>query len=203
VLKTCLEKCGITFLFAPQFHPAMKSVAAVRKDLGIRTIFNLLGPLLNPAGVRRHVIGVFSPQWTEVFAEVMQLLESEHALIFSAIEGLDEITVSGRTQVTEYKSGIVRSYFLEPESFGIARKPLAELAGGDIVANSQILRDILALRLDGPKRDAVLLNAAAGIYVAGRAGTLQEGLALARESLGSGDALESLEKLIHYSNCPP
>src|SRR5439155_3537837 len=115
VLERCLASCGITFLFAPDFHQAMKVVSRVRKELGIRTIFNLLGPLLNPAGAKRQIIGVYSPHLTEVFAEVLRLLGCEHALIFSGEDGLDEITVSHRTKVTEIKAGQIRTHYLEPE----------------------------------------------------------------------------------------
>lgn len=200
VLRKCLEQCGITFLFAPQFHPAMKAVAPLRKELGFRTIFNLLGPLLNPAGVRRLVVGVFSPQWTEIFAEVLKLLGAEQAFIFSAEEGLDEITPSGRTRITELKEGGCRSYSADPEDYGVHRCPLESLRGGDVEENSRILRQILDLRLTGPKQDAVLLNAAAGIYVSGRATDQDEGMAMARASLLSGKALQKLESLIQCSN---
>ena len=200
VLEACLESCGITFLFAPAFHQAMKVVARVRKELGVRTIFNLLGPLLNPAGARRQIIGVYSSQLTETFAEVLQLLGCEHALIFSGEDGLDEITVSDRTRVTEIREGTIHTTYLTPESFGIQRKPIDHLLGGDAEENGRILRNILEMKLNGAKQEVVLLNAAAGIYVSGRAGSIEEGFSLARRSLESHRALDKLNRLVTLSN---
>jgi anthranilate phosphoribosyltransferase len=200
VLERCLAQCGITFLFAPAFHQAMRTVARVRKELGVRTIFNLLGPLSNPAGAKRQIIGVYSPHLTEVFAEVLKLLDCEHALVFSGEDGLDEITVSRRTKVTEIRSGLIRTLYLEPENLGIPRKPIDELLGGDAGENSRILRDILEMKLNGAKQDVVLLNAAAGIYVSGQADSIERGLELARKSLESRSALDKLEKLVVLSN---
>jgi len=200
VFERCLARCVITFLFAPAFHQAMKVVSRVRKELGIRTIFNLLGPLLNPAGAKRQIIGVYSPHLTEVFAEVLRLLGCEHALIFSGEDGLDEITVSHRTKVTEIKVGQIRTHYLEPESFGIQRTPTEQLAGGDTEQNGKILRNILEAKLNGAKQDVVLLNAAAGIYVSGQTDSIYNGLELARASLESRRALEKLEKLVAFSN---
>jgi anthranilate phosphoribosyltransferase len=200
VLATCLESCGITFLFAPAFHQAMKVVARVRKELGVRTIFNLLGPLLNPADARRQIIGVYSSRLTETFAEVLQLLGCEHALIFSGEDGLDEITVSHRTQITEVREGTIHTSHLEPESFGIQRKPIGDLLGGDVEENSRILRNILEMKLNGAKQEVVLLNAAAGIYVSGKVGSIEEGFSLARQSLESRSALDKLNRLVVLSN---
>jgi len=200
VLSACLESCGITFLFAPAFHRAMKVVARVREELGVRTIFNLLGPLLNPACARRQIIGVYSSELTETFAEVLQLLGCEHALIFAGEDGLDEITVSDCTRVTELREGTIRTSYLEPERFGIQRKPIDHLLGGDVEENGRILRDILEMKLNGAKQEVVLLNAAAGIYVSGKAGSVEEGFALARQSLESYSALEKLDRLVSLSN---
>ncbi len=199
-LSACLESCGITFLFAPVFHQAMRVVARVRRELGVRTIFNLLGPLLNPAGARRQIIGVYSPQLTDVFAEVLQLLGCEHALIFSSEDGLDEISIGHRTKVTELKEGAVHTSYLEPEAFGIQRKPIDYLRGGDAEVNGRILRDILELKSNGAKQEVVLLNAAAGIYVSGTAKSIAEGFVLAQQSIESRSALEKLEQLIVLSN---
>jgi anthranilate phosphoribosyltransferase len=199
-LAACLEACGITFLFAPAFHHAMKVVARVRRELGVRTIFNLLGPLLNPAEARRQIIGVYSPGLTEVLAEVLQLLGCEHALVFSGEDGLDEISVSHRTKVTELKEGVIQTSYLEPETFGIQRKPIDHLRGGDPEENGRILRNILEMKLDGAKREVVLLNAAAGIYVSGKARSIEEGLVLAQRSMESRSALEKLQHLIVVSN---
>jgi anthranilate phosphoribosyltransferase len=200
VLEECLADCGITFLFAPVFHQAMKNVARVRKELGIRTIFNLVGPLLNPAGVRRQVIGVYSPHLTEIFAEVLTLLDCEHALIVCGEDGLDEITVSGRTRLTEVRAGSVRTYFLDPESFGLQKGSKQELMGGDVQENGRVLREVLRTNVNGAKREVVLLNAAAGIYVSGRVGSLEAGLRLACQSLENGRALQKLEELVTFSN---
>jgi len=199
-LSACLETCGITFLFAPAFHQTMKVVARVRRELGVRTIFNLLGPLLNPAGAQRQIIGVYRPALTETFAEVLQLLGCQHALIFSGEDGLDEISVSHRTKVTELKEGTVRTTYLEPESFGIQRKPMDHLRGGDAEENGRILRNILEMKLNGAKKEVALLNAAAGIYVSGRAKSIEEGFALALRSLQSYNALEKLNGLVTLSN---
>ncbi len=200
VLEECLAVCGITFLFAPMFHPAMRIVGKVRRELGIRTLFNLLGPLANPAGARRQTIGVYSTDLTEVLAEVLKHLDCEHALIFSGEDGLDEMSLTGRTRVTELKDGKIRTEFLQPESLGLMRRPASELMGGDIEQNGRILRDILEMNCADAQRDVVLLNAAAGIYVSGRVDSLQEGLTLARQSLEGGGALVKLEKLVNFTS---
>ncbi len=202
VLEDCLKKCGITFLFAPSFHPAMRIVAKVRREMGIRTIFNLLGPLSNPARVKRQIIGVYSPQLTEIFVQVLDVLGCERALVFSGEEGLDEISVSGSTKLSELRRGSVQTRFLTPEDVGLSRSPSECLRGGDATENSRILKEILEGVRDGPERDAVLLNAAAGIYVADRTDSLLAGLALARESLESGQAFRKLEQLITFTNLP-
>ncbi len=199
VLENCLRECGITFLFAPSFHPAMRIVARVRKEMGIRTIFNLLGPLSNPANVKRQIIGVYTPLLTETFAQVLQLLGSERVLVFASEEGMDEISVTGRTWLSELAAGSIRNYSVEPEELGVERRPSRELLGGDAVENARILSGILEGKVDGAKRDAVLVNGAAGIYVAGRAESLQSGLAMARESLESRQALHKLRQLISLS----
>jgi anthranilate phosphoribosyltransferase len=200
VLEDCLSTCGITFLFAPAFHPAMKIVGRVRKELGIRTLFNLLGPLVNPAGARRQIIGVFSPHLTEILGDALLRLDCEHALVFSGEDGLDEISLSVRTRITEVQGGVARSRFVTPEDLGMGRSPRGEFLGGDVECNAQILRQILSGQANGAQANIVLLNAAAGIYVAGSAGSLQEGLVLARQSLRSGKALEKLELLVKHSN---
>ncbi|MCI0717701.1 MAG: anthranilate phosphoribosyltransferase [Acidobacteria bacterium] len=200
VLEDCLASCGITFLFAPLFHPAMKAVGKVRRELGVRTIFNLLGPLLNPAGARRQIIGVFSLPLTETLAEALRQLQSERALIFSGEDGLDEISLEARTQVTELRDGTLQTRFVEPEDFGLARRSRAEIRGDDAEQNARILRDILENRSSEAQRDIVLLNAAAGIYVAGAAQSVEEGMKLARASLFSGQALTKLELLVKLSN---
>jgi anthranilate phosphoribosyltransferase len=200
VLESCLASCGITFLFAPMFHPAMKYVAKIRKELGIRTLFNLLGPLLNPAGARRQIVGVFAPHLTEVLGEALLRLDCEHALIFCGEDGLDEISLSAPTKMTEVQGGVCRNYLLKPQDLGLGHKPKEALLGGDVECNARMFGEILALRTNGAPTDVVLLNAAAGIYVAGAADSLDQGLVLARQSLASGSALEKLELLVKHSN---
>jgi len=200
ILEDCLAENGITFLFAPSFHPAMKMVGRVRKELGVRTIFNLLGPLLNPAGARRQIIGVYSPRLTELLGAALQQLGSEHALVFSGEDGLDEISLGARTKVTELKDGTLKTYMVSPESFGFSRRPVQEFSGGGVEENAEILCDLLALKRCDARRDVVLLNAAAGIYVAGVAGSITDGVALARQSLDSGAALGKLSALIEHTN---
>lgn len=200
VLEDCLERCGITFLFAAAFHPAMRAVATVRRELGIRTVFNLLGPLLNPAGTRRQIVGVFSPRLTEVLAEALLQLGCEHALVFSGDDGLDEISVSTRTRMTEVRGGELHTRFIAPEDLGMMRHAQEQLLGGDVEANAQMLREVLENRSSEAHRDIVLMNAAAGIYVSGRAESLLKGIELARESLASGQALEKMDLLVKHSN---
>ena len=200
VLEDCLEKAGIVFLFAPMFHPAMKAVGKVRRELGVRTVFNLLGPLLNPAGSRRQIVGVFSLALTEKLAEALRQLDCEQALIFSGEDGLDEMSLEGRTQVTELRGGTLKTEFVAPEDFGLIRRNRSELQGGDAAENAHILRDVLENRGSDAQRDIVLLNAAAGIYVAGAAQSVAEGMTLARRSLSSGQALNKLELLVKLSH---
>lgn len=202
VLKRCLETCGITFLFAPIFHQAMKVVGPLRRDLAMRTIFNLLGPLLNPAGARRQIIGVYAPHLTEVFAQVLKSLGCEHALIFSAEDGLDEISIAGPTRVTELKDGAIRTDRLHPRDLGFRSRPLDQVKGGDASRNARILRGVLEGECSGAQRDIVLLNAAAGVYVSGRADSLQAAVEAARQSLDQGRALARLEGLVECSNRP-
>ena len=200
ILESCLAECGITFLFAPAFHQAMKVVAPLRRSLGIRTIFNLLGPLLNPAGVRRQIIGVFSPHLTETFGQVLESLGCEHVLIFSGFDGLDEISISGPTKVTEIKDSLVRTYNFYPEDLGIQKAPIQHIRGGDTFQNANIMKEVLELKCQDAKRDIVLLNAAAGIYVSSRVRSLKAALESARQSLDSGQALNKLNELIRLSN---
>jgi anthranilate phosphoribosyltransferase len=200
ILEECLAETGITFLFAPSFHPAMKKVSRVRKELGVRTIFNLLGPLLNPAGARRQIIGVYSPHLTNLLAEALQQLGCEHALVFSGLDGLDEISLGEATKITELKDGTLKTTMVFPETFGFSRQPAQEYSGGGVDENAEILQEVLSHKHHDARRDIVLLNAAAGIYVAGVAGSIADGVALARQSLESGAALEKLKALIEYTN---
>jgi anthranilate phosphoribosyltransferase len=194
----CLREAGIGFMFAPAHHPALKQVATVRVELGIRTIFNLVGPLVNPAGVRSHMIGVYSPTWTEPFALVLDRLGSARALIVCGSDGLDEITTTGTTAVTELDRGTVRNFTIRPEDVGLPSAPPQALVGGDARQNAAALREVLD-GSPGPYRDVVLMNAAAGLVVAGRAATLREGVTLASQVIDSGRALARLEALVRVS----
>jgi anthranilate phosphoribosyltransferase len=198
-VEQCLERIGIGFLFAPMLHPAMKHAAAARKSLGFRTIFNLLGPLTNPAGAHAQVIGVYDFRWTEILARVLKDLGLRHALVVHGGDGLDEITLTTCTRVSELKNGEVRNYVIEPEQFGLKCCAPAELKGGTPEENAAIIRDILAGK-PGARRDIVLLNAAAAIMAGGKAETIRDGLEMARKSVDSGAASRKLDALRQVSN---
>jgi anthranilate phosphoribosyltransferase len=190
VVERCIEELGIGFLFAPHHHPAFKAVAGVRKELGVRTVFNLLGPLANPALARRQVMGVFDAAWVPVIGQVLQSLGSEHALVVHG-SGMDEITLSGVTRVCEVKDGQRRELELDPEALGLARCDLAELKGGDAQENARITRDVISGQ-KGPCRDVVLANAAAALLVGGVVNELREGVKVAAEAIDRGAAKEKL-----------
>jgi anthranilate phosphoribosyltransferase len=192
-----IEEVGIGFLFAPNFHPAMRYAAPVRAKLGRRTIFNLLGPLTNPAGALHQIIGVFEPRLVPLIAEVLEKMGHEHALVVHGA-GIDELTTTGTSQLAELKDDAIQTWELEPEDLGFDKVDLSELAGGDAEANAQITRDILDGQ-HGPKRDIVVLNAAAALVAADAATDLQSGIKLAEESLDSGKAKAKLEALIKFS----
>lgn len=189
-----LETVGITFLFAPILHPAMREVMPVRRELGMRTIFNVLGPLTNPAGARRQVMGVYADTLVEPIGEVLRDLGAEHALVVHGADGLDEITTTGPTHVAEVRNGEVRTYQLEPERFGIARTKVEDLAGGGPEDNAALMHRVLGGEA-GPLADITALNAGAAIYVAGLAPGLEEGYAKAREILASGAGARKLAEL--------
>lgn len=190
-----LRRAGIAFLFAPKLHPAMSAVAAVRKELGVRTIFNVLGPLTNPAFAKRQVLGVYAERLVDTVARVLAALGAEHALVVHSRDGLDEISVSAPTRVCEVRDGEVRAYEVTPEELGLKRHDLNELAGGDAKQNALIARDILG-GANGARHDVVVANAGAALYVAGLAPSIRDGVQLARESLAGGAALRKLEELI-------
>ncbi len=198
-MSDVLRRAGIAFLFAPMLHPAMSAVAGVRKELGVRTIFNVLGPLTNPAFARRQVLGVFADRLVETVAHVLAALGAEHALVVHSRDGLDEISVSAPTRVCEVRGGEVRSYELTPEEIGVGRHPIERLAGGDARENAAIARAVLAGE-NGARHDVVVANAGAALYVAGLAPSVRDGVALAKESIASGAARERLEQLIAISN---
>jgi len=197
-VQRCLQEVGIGFMFAPLFHPAMKYASAPRREIGIRTVFNILGPLTNPAGARAQVLGVADDTLVEKLASVLQGLGCEHALVVHGEDGLDEITVTGKTQVCELKDGLINSYFISPEGFGLSWAGLADLRGGTVHENAALLRSILS-GAEGPQRDVVLMNAAAVLVAGDRVGTLQQGVALAEEVIDGGHALVKLEQLIEFS----
>jgi anthranilate phosphoribosyltransferase len=195
----CIKEAGIGFMFAPAHHPATKNVGPTRAELGTRTIFNLLGPLSNPAGVKRQMVGVFSRQWIEPLAQVLKNLGSEAAWVVHGSDGLDEITTAGPTHVAALENGAVRTFEIVPEEFGLARVKPEALRGGDAAANAQALADVLKGK-KGAYRDVALLNAAAGLVVAGRAKELKQAIALAGQAIDSGAAHARLERLIAVSN---
>lgn len=192
-----LETVGITFLFAPILHPAMREVMPVRRELGMRTIFNVLGPLTNPAGARRQVMGVYADSLVEVIGHVLRDLGAEHALVVHGTDGLDEITTTGPTHVAEVRDGEVTTYSIEPESFGIRRARLEELAGGGPEENAATMHRVLAGE-SGPLADITALNAGAAIYVAGLAPNLDEGFGRARCLLASGAGEKKLRELKEF-----
>jgi len=195
----CIAEAGIGFMFAPAHHPAMKNVAATRVELGTRTIFNLLGPLSNPAGVRRQMIGVFSNHWTKPLALVLKNLGAEKVWVVHGSDGLDEITTAGPTSVASLENGTVRAFEISPEDVGLPKTDPKRLLGGDADANAAALLSVLK----GEKsayRDVALFNAAAALVVAGRAKDLAGGMTLARTSIDSGEAEGRLDRLIAVSN---
>jgi anthranilate phosphoribosyltransferase len=195
----CVKEAGIGFMFAPSHHPAMKNVGPTRVELATRTIFNLLGPLSNPAGVKRQMVGVFSRQWVQPLAQVLKNLGAELIWVVHGSDGLDEITLAGPTFVAALENGTIRTFEVTPEEAGLSRYGSETLKGGDAEANATALRQVL----DGqpsPYRDVALLNAAAALIVAGKAKTLKEGVAIGAKSLDSGAAAGRLKQLVKVSN---
>ncbi len=193
VVERCIAELGIGFLFAPRLHPAFKAVAGIRRELGVRSVFNLLGPLANPAGARHQVLGVYEPRWVPVIGGVLAALGAEHAFVVHG-EGLDEIAVTGMTHVCEVKQGRVERFSMLPEDLGLPRWDKAAIQGGDAEFNAQVLRDVLGGQKGGP-RDAVLANASAALVAAGAAPDLRAGVRLAAQSIDSGAAQEKLLRL--------
>jgi anthranilate phosphoribosyltransferase len=198
-ITRCIYEAGIGFMFAPAHHPATKNVAATRVELGTRTIFNLLGPLSNPAGVKRQMIGAFSRQWIEPMAEVCKNLGSECVWVAHGSDGLDEITTSGPTHIAALENGSVRTFEINPEDIGVTRAKSEVLRGGDAETNAAALIGVLKGE-KGPYRDIAVLNAAAALVIAGRAKDLKEGAALAAKSIDSGAAKARLDRLLTVSN---
>lgn len=196
-----LRKVGIAFLFAPKLHPAMSAVASVRRELGVRTIFNVLGPLTNPAFARRQVLGVYSEHLVDPVAQVLAALGAIHALVVHSRDGLDEISISAPTIVREVRNGEVgERYELTPEELDLRTHPIDDVAGGDIEHNAAIARKVLWGGGGAARQYIVAANAGAAIYVAGLASSIREGVALAQESVGSGRALETMAALVKETN---
>jgi anthranilate phosphoribosyltransferase len=198
----CLREIGICFLYAPDLHASMKQVQKVRRELRLRTMFNLLGPLTNPAHASGQVVGVYALDMVEKLAEALSMLGLHRALVVHGLDGLDEITISGPTRIAEAREGRVRTYEVNPEEFGMERAELADIAGGDIAANAAIVRDVLSGR-KSPRRDAVVLNAAAALVAAGRADHLRDGVPFADQSIDSGAAAAKLNALANFSKTAP
>jgi anthranilate phosphoribosyltransferase len=195
----CVSDAGIGFMFAPSHHPAMKNVGPTRVELATRTIFNLLGPLSNPAGVKRQMVGVFSRQWVQPLAQVLKNLGSESVWVVHGSDGLDEITLSGPSFVAALENGDIRTFEVTPDEAGLSRAGADALRGGDADANAASLRGVLEGK-PGAYRDVALLNAAAALIVAGKAKDLKDGVALGTKSLDSGAAMDRLKHLVLVSN---
>ncbi len=199
VVENCIRDIGIGFLYAPKLHGAMKYAIGPRRETGIRSIFNVLGPLTNPADANVQVLGVYNRDLTSLLAEVLGRLGSTRAMVVFGDGSFDEISITGKTYVSELKDGKVTEYSIVPEDFGMSRARLDDIKGGDAKENAAVVQEVLKGRL-GPRRDMILLNAAATFYVAGKAGNMHEGMALARESIDSGMALNKLEALAAMTN---
>ena len=199
-MEQVLQKTGICFLHAQVYHTSMKYVGAIRKELGFRTVFNILGPLTNPAHPTMQVLGVYDEYLLQPMAQVLSSLGVKRGMVVYGQDKLDEVSISAPTSVCEFKDGWYKTYTIQPEDFGLTRGTKQDIEGGEPEYNAQISRAILSGELTGPKRDVVLLNAACGLYVAGKAECIQDGIALAAELIDTGKALEKLEKFVAASN---
>ncbi|MCE2463300.1 MAG: anthranilate phosphoribosyltransferase [Dehalococcoidia bacterium] len=197
-VKRCIEEVGIGFMFAPTFHPAMRHAAPVRREIGIRTVFNLMGPLTNPAGAQRQLAGVPDPSFGDKMAEVLVLLGSQHSLVVHGEDGLDELTLGARTRVWEVHDGVIHSYTVSPDELDLPWVSVEEIKGGDPAENAVILRRLFQGE-KGPIRDVVLLNSAAILMVGGKAQDLKDGIGLAGEAIDSGESLRRMEALVELS----
>ena len=197
-VERCLNEAGIAFFFAPTFHPSMRHAAPARRDFGVRTAFNLLGPLTNPAGARRQLVGVPRPELTELIARALLLLGAERAWVVHGADGIDEISTTGYTKVSECRNGAVSTFYVHPSDFGLPKAGATALQGGDATVNAQIVRDLLDGR-KGPCRDVVLLNAGAALFVAGKAASVRDGIKLAAQAIDSGAAGRTLAAMIAAS----
>jgi anthranilate phosphoribosyltransferase len=198
LVERCLDDCGIAFLFAPTFHPSMRHAASARRELGVRTAFNLLGPLTNPAGVARQLVGVSRPEHTDLIARALAALGSERAWVAHGADGLDEVSTTGYTKISECRDGMVRTFFLHPSDFGVPVADPAALRAESPEENEAIARSVLAGDA-GPPRDMVLVNVAASLFIMDRAGSLDEGVTLGAAALDHGRAQETLARLVAMS----
>jgi anthranilate phosphoribosyltransferase len=194
-----IDEVGIGFLHAPLLHEAMKYVAPARKQMGIRTVFNMLGPLTNPAGANAQVIGVYAGHLTELLAEVLGALGTRRALVVHGADGLDEISITGESKITEMREGAITTYTIRPEDYGIPRASLKDIQGGDAEQNARIILEVLQGK-PGPRRDIVLMNAAAALVAGSKVDGFQEGIEAATESIASGKAMAKLQRLIEFTN---
>jgi anthranilate phosphoribosyltransferase len=198
-MSEVLRRTGISFLFAPKLHPAMGAVAGIRRELGVRTIFNVLGPLTNPAFARRQVLGVYSLHLVEILGRVLLALGAEHALVVHSADGLDEISISASTFVCEVRDGDVRGFELTPEEIGVRRHELGEISGGDVRENARVAREVLSGANDA-RSEIVAANAGAALFVSGAVPTIRDGVEMARESISSGQAMTKLQELVAVTN---
>ena len=198
IVERCLAEARIGFFFAPTFHPSMRHAAQTRRDLGVRTVFNLLGPLTNPAGATRQLVGVPRPEFTELLARALMLLGSERAWVVHGADGLDEISTTGHTKVSECRDGAVNTFYLHPADVGLPKAEPAALKGGTARENAQIIERVLAGE-PGPARDVVGLNAGAALFIAGAAASIDEGIRQAGRAIDRGDAKRTLEQLVAVS----
>jgi anthranilate phosphoribosyltransferase len=198
VVERCLDQAGIGFFFAPTFHPSMKHAASARGAMRVRTAFNLLGPLTNPAGPKRQLVGVPRPEFTELLARSLQLLGSERAWVVHGADGIDEISTTGYTKISECHAGSVNTFYLHPADVGLPKASAAALRGGDAAENARIVRGVLDGQAGAP-RDIVLLNAGAALFIAGAVTAIQEGINRAAEAIDRGDAKRTLETLASVS----
>ncbi len=198
-VKECIEEIGIGFLYAPLFHGAMKYAIGPRREIGIRTIFNILGPLTNPANANCQVLGVYREELTELLADVLRNLGTKRAFVVHGLDTLDEISIIGETKVSEVKNKKVRTFYVKPKDFGMKKANLDDIRGGDVEDNARIVRDVLGGE-KGPQQDVVLVNASAALVAGGAAKDFKEGIKVARQSIESGKAKEKLDRLIDFTN---
>ena len=198
IVERCLAEAGIGFFFAPTFHPSMRHAGPVRRELGVRTAFNLLGPLTNPAGATRQLVGVPRPEFTELMARALMLLGTERAWVVHGADGIDELTTTGYTKISECRDGTVNTFYLHPADVGLPKAPSGSLQGGDAQENARIIERVLA-GTRGAARDVVLLNAGAALFIAGAATSVEEGIRQAEKAIDSGDARRTLDRMIAIS----